>query len=279
MGFRWRLLPWLLIAIAVALPGCITRTVREGVVEENDLEIVLRSERKGGKEIERHFQQPATISAQRLSNILGALTIEDREGKVSQQRAAIAYELLAPVSEGLSQAFAEADANQEIAVKAVRKEHRLGIFHRKYLTSFVTFLRDDYLYVFLSRIDWEIPKRREDDHLPEPRIGDRVMDFRTVPGGAILQNSSRSVLVRWQDPVFRRAVVERSASDDERRRTVLMESPIPAEELEAQEQSLPRGLSAETLRALADLEEARQAGEITESEYQRRYWELTHAEE
>jgi hypothetical protein len=55
------------------------------------------------------------------------------------------------------------------------------------------------------------------------------------------------------------------------RKTILMESPV--EEWAKEEPSdapLPPDLSPDQLRALADLEEARQRGQITEAEYRAR---------
>jgi hypothetical protein len=58
------------------------------------------------------------------------------------------------------------------------------------------------------------------------------------------------------------------------RKTILMESDEPESEAEAEpeqpagQQTIPAGISAKTLRALADLEERRQRGEINEYAYE-----------
>ena len=70
----------------------------------------------------------------------------------------------------LAEAFAEVKPDQELGVVIARKQRRLGIFHRKYLTSFITWMRDDGLYIDFSRVEWEVPKNKEDD-LPQPRRG------------------------------------------------------------------------------------------------------------
>jgi hypothetical protein len=55
------------------------------------------------------------------------------------------------------------------------------------------------------------------------------------------------------------------------RKTILLDSPIPDSEDEAVEPNeFPAELSPEQLRALADLEEQRQQGRITESDYRTR---------
>ena len=53
-------------------------------------------------------------------------------------------------------------------------------------------------------------------------------------------------------------------------RTILMDSPVPRNELD--DVSIPtlEGIEPEVLRALADLEDARRNGSVTETEYQQR---------
>ena len=87
----------------------------------------------------------------------------------------------------------------------------------------------------------------------------------------MLQAGSQGVAVSWRDPLFsipvRRERREESAGGTPRPRTILMESPIPAEERDA---PVLDGLDGDTLRALADLEDARREGRLTETEYQQR---------
>lgn len=251
----------LLLAFPLLLSGCITHTVTTRFYDNGAIRVFFRHQERSGDEIPRGYDHPATVSPERLAHVLALVDVETREDKTEVRRPAVASELLLPVAELLSGALAEASPNQEIAVVAVRKERRLGIFHRKYLTSFVAYMKDDSLFIHLSRVEWEVPKNDEDD-LPEPHIGDRVMPFRALPARAMSSVGTQELAVRWRDPVFGEPLARRG--DEVRRRTVLMDSPIPQDERTA---PLPEGLSPETLRDLADLEEARQRGDITEHDY------------
>jgi hypothetical protein len=84
----------------------------------------------------------------------------------------------------------------------------------------------------------------------------------------------QSVAVSWKDDRFRNPTSVRVGPGGKvTRRTVLMEEEAPASEAPAAgESELPA--DPERLRALADLEEARRAGDITEAEYQRQRRQL-----
>ena len=258
------------VAAAVGL-GCGTRTVETELVDEPNLQVSLRHEVSGGVRSERGFQHPATISRQRMLHILGALDIETREpGKPRQRIAAIHPELLDPIARALVDALEKADSTQDVALLAVRKEGRLGIFHRKRLTTLTAYARDDRLYVFLSRVEWQIPKEREGKNLPEPARDERQMDFRAVPGPKMSQAGAQGIAIRWRDPLFSTPVRVAGEDGERERRTILMESPIPADELDDEDAPTIDGITPEVLRALADLEEARRSGTITETEYLQR---------
>ena len=252
--------------------GCATRVVKTPIVESERLEVALRHSAQGGTAVERDFQHPANISSERLSHILGAIDIQVTDPDKQRIRlAAIHPELLQPVSRAMSRAFAKADSSQEVIVIAVRKQQRLGIFNKKYLTTLTAFFRNDRLYVHLSRVEWEIPKDRKNKVLPQPHRGEKQMAFRTAPGRKMTQAGSQGVAIRWHDPLFSLPV--RSASSvggPRQQRTILMDSPIPPEEADDEPQLPSSRLSPETLRALADLEEERRAGKLTEAEYEHR---------
>jgi len=75
--------------------------------------------------------------------------------------------------------------------------------------------------------------------------------------------------VRWRDPMFRKAGHIRVGPTGEvMRRTILMESPPEAAEEDLPPARLPS--DPEALRELADLEDLRRSGEISEAEYHRR---------
>jgi len=80
----------------------------------------------------------------------------------------------------------------------------------------------------------------------------------------------QEVAVDWRDPAFREPRRISVTPTGVHRRTILMESPeTPAGEAERSGE-----LSPAALRALADLEEARRAGRVSESEYQARRQEI-----
>ncbi|MCG8587752.1 MAG: DMAP1-binding domain-containing protein [Proteobacteria bacterium] len=260
----------LVVLGAVAVGGCATRTIRETISDAGGIEVTLRHQQKGRTVIAREFGHPVAISATRLAHILARIDVEDREAAERERRNAISTDLLTPLSEALSAAFERANSDQEIAIVAIRRERRFGVFTRKFLTSFVAYRKNDLLHVHLSRIDWEIPKQRE-ERLPEPRAGDRVMDFRAIPTDGMRNTGSQSLAVSWRDPVFAQARrIQPGVGTKIRRRTILMDSPIPDEEAGGATDTDPLALPPEALRELADLEEQRQTGILSEAEYRLR---------
>ena len=154
---------------------------------------------------------------------------------------------------------------------AISRFKHFNVFERKYLTSFVAYARDDRLYIHLARSEFdmsEFPRHRQEEP-PEPRIGEHPMKFRLYSGTAMTLVDAQSVAVEWRNPVFSRPTRTKILPSGEvRRKTILMESP-PEEWIsdESAVDVLPENLSPEQLRALADLEERRQRGDVTEAEY------------
>jgi len=262
-----------LVAIAAAGSGCATRTIRETFHEDPTTRIVLRHHRESGEAVDRGYSQPIAIAPVRLAHILSRIDIRTEAKKGAQRAPALPTEALYIVADHLSKALREADSTQEIAVYYTRRAKRFGIFDHHFLTSFVTYAKDDLLYIHLSRTDWEIPKTGKNERLPEPRVGDYVMEFRIVPSKGMTQVDGQSVAVAWHDPVFKKPSRTRiTPSGHVVRRTILMESPEEEDESadEPTFERLPENLSSTTLRALADLEDERHRGEITEVEYNTR---------
>lgn len=270
-----RLTGTLAALLAAVLCGCMTRSVTEIAYDNRPIEVKLRKQVKGFEEVDRGFEHPAVISVERLTNILASVNIEmSQKKKGTFQRNAIAAELIRPMAEGMARAFAEASPNQELAVLAVLKVKQHLIFHRNRLTSLSAYVKDGALFIYVSRVEWEIPQHRE-DNLPLPVVGEEVMDFRTVGGTRVYPVGDQGLSIAWRDPVFKRAPALLLGDSNVRQRTILAEEAIPQSELGT---TLPaeavRNLSPETLRSLADLEEARRAGSITENEYHRERDEL-----
>jgi hypothetical protein len=255
-------------AFVATLTGCATTTT---VIDRKGLKVQLISKR--GDDIE--LNHPTIISPVRLSHILTRIDIR-LSVKEGQQRApAFNIETIDAISRGLARGLSEAGPNQRVIVYSIRREKRFGIFDSNYLTSFIAYVHGKHLFLHLSRSDWEIPPRRE-DNIPQPKIGKFPSKFRILPGKAMKMVDEQSLAITWGDPVFERPTRTRiTPSGKMMRKTILMESNEPeidsesdADEAEPR-MTLPAGISAQTLRALADLEERRQRGEIGEEDYAR----------
>ena len=257
--------------VALALSGCFTHRVVEDVHSTRGLTIQLRGEKKGGEFISRGYEHPSIISPLRISRILAAIEVETGQGDERQRSGIMAYSMFQPVARGLADALEKANPGQEIAVSAVQKHRRLGIFHKKTLTSFVTYVKDGELSVHLSRVNWEIPKGKE-KKLPTPRIGDDVMPFRVVPVRGMRRQGPQVIAARWRDDAFGKTASGSRPSDPDkvRRRTILLDERLPPDEMDAGLSAAQvEALSEAELEALQKLQDQRASGEITEDEYLR----------
>lgn len=256
----------LLAALTLSLSGCITRTVRESVFEKDQTQVLLRSEKRGGEPVDRGFEHPVTIAPVRMAHILSRIDLRVDKKDKRERRHAIPTETLYLIAAGVSDALAKADSTQEVVVLSVRRTKRLGIFDRNYLTSLLCYVKDDLLFIQISRSDWEIPPRRR-ERLPETHVGEHPRPFRLLADRAMSLADAQTVAVAWKDPVFRKPTRTRiTPSGKVVRRTVLMES-LEEDPTEFEAQPQLGDLSPQTLRDLADLEEARSRGEIGETEY------------
>ena len=127
---------------------------------------------------------------------------EDADSPTRERRPAVPARILKPISEGLAKAFTEASADQEVVVLALRKQLQHGVFHRKFLTSFVTYLRDGEIHVFFSRVNWPVDAKRAGDRLPEPRPNDRVMPITSVGNATYKKVGAQGVRATWRSPAF-----------------------------------------------------------------------------
>jgi hypothetical protein len=171
----------------------------------------------------------------------------------------------------MAAALETAGPNQEVVVMALRKQMQKGIFNRKYLTSFIAYMKDDRLYLLFSRVDWKVDDKSARKKLPNPIRGEEVMAFRTVANENYRYAGRQGVEVLWQSAVFARPLVEPgSIKGKARRKEILAAEPIPIDERgETATAEQIMSLSPEELRQLADLEEDRKEGTITEAEYLR----------
>lgn len=240
-----------LMAAALTPVACVTRRVRELVFSEGGTEVLLRGTREGGSRVDLGYQHPRTIPARRLAEILSRIDIR-RSGDAGDTPApAIPPTKLALVAAGLAAALAAADPGQQLVLRSTRTERKFGLLRREYLTSLVAYVDNGDLIVHLRHIDWAIPKPRP-DRLPEPWIHKHPMDFQVLPGPGMERIGPQAVRVSGI------ALLSEPASDG------APEPPPPSPE--AFTETL-EGLSAETLRALAVLREARERGELADREY------------
>lgn len=256
-----------LVAVSFVASGCFTKVMRSPVYSENGVEVFLRYEEKGGKPIDRGYSQPVQIAPVRLTNLLSR--IEVRKNESPDRTPAIETDLLYPIGEGISRAFAKATSSQEVVVMAKQRKRNLAIFTQDYLTSLVLWNIDDKLYIKLGHLDWAVPKDPKET-IAEPKADDIIGKFRAVPSDGIAAEGTQLVTAQWRDSLFKDSgALSIRPGGQVVRRTVLMDS---GEEIGAEPAAgapiPPQGVTPENLRALADLEEARQRGEVTEADYQ-----------
>jgi len=259
-----RLAGLLLALLALGTSACITRTTRQTVVDSAGLQVILRGEKRGNTPVDRGFDHPLTIAPVRMAHILSRIDVEDSSGKKKERRPAIPTENLYPLAEALAKGLAAADPSQEVVVQSVKRTKRFGVFDRYYLTSLLVWAQDDMLHVQVARSDWEIPIRRR-EQLPEPHDGEQEQSFRLLVDKGMSLVDAQSAIVDWRDPVFAKPTRTRIMPGGKvLRTTILMES---ADEAPAPRPEISDELSPEQLRALADLEEARRDGKLSEAEY------------
>ena len=217
--------PYLLACLIFALlPACATRTASTTVINQQGLEIRLRSEKPtfGFKTLPRGFNQPIKISPARLQAILSGIQVDERPSRKStirERRFAISRKLLPKIADGLAQAYAQAGPNQEIVVLALEKRMHNFVFTRKFLTSFVTWVEGDEMVVDLSRLGWEANEKRAKDKmeparydLPTPIVGEIVMPFNTVEDGPYQTSGPQGVKVSWRDSYFGAESIEQNVA-------------------------------------------------------------------
>jgi hypothetical protein len=253
--------------LAATLGGCGARYARVPLHESPDLRVTLRSEIENGAPRARGFSHPATLSALRAAAVLGRIEIRESGKEAAELRPAMPQAVASELGGVLAEALARADATQEVVVRAKRRERRLGVFTRAFATSFVAFVdAEGRLQVHLADADRELPAG-EDGELPEPIAGRGTHAFKVLPGPHIAAIGQRSVAVDWRADTFGTP----APASVGRRRTILMDGGAPRPEdapIVADEGPLPTDPAV--LQALADLENERRAGRVSEVEYQRR---------
>jgi hypothetical protein len=254
--------------------GCATRPAP--VFDEGGIRVFLRSDVRWFRTVDKGYAHPVTIAPVRVAHILSRIDLKPPSGFLvsfegdKQRVPAVSTDALYTIAEGVSKALAAAEPNQEVIVMAIRDTKRWGVFDHDFLTSLILFVRDERLYVQVCHHDWEIPKTR-DERIPEPHLGDKPQSFKLYASTAMSLVSDQAVAIDWRDPVFAKPSRTRVLPSGEvERREILMESPEEVKDSGDPGMSLPENLSPEQLRSLADIEEQRRAGRITETEYRAR---------
>lgn len=274
-----RLLLAALALVGLLAAGC-TTPVSQDVFEEGGIKVFLRAEKRWqlGPIIEQGYDHPITIAPVRIGYILSRIDAR----QAGKKQPAIQTEMVFKIAEGISRALARADSDQQVVVMAKRSQRSLGVFDHDYLTSMVVYAKGDQLFIHLGRLDWEVPQK-DKEKPPQPHVGEHRQNFRVYPSEAMELVDEQSVAANWRDPIFARATRTKVLPTGKVvRKTILLESdvedlPEGAEAPVAEspvEHNIPSGLSPAQLRALADLEEARQAGTVSEAEYAERQREI-----
>lgn len=260
-----------LLAFASAVTGCLTFQTRTPVSDANGVRVFLRSDNTVSGGVEKGYSHPAIISNVRVTHVLSRLDLRTTIKDGNRREPAVPTTLLSDIAEGLSQGLAKAEPDDQVVVMAVRNDHSFGVFDKKYLTSLLAFVRDDRLYIFVDQSDELIQKRSRAEEPREPRLDARHKKFRLYGGESMEVIDSQTVSVAWRSDIFTRPTRTKTLpSGQVRRKEILLEEPVPDAAETPPVGALPARLSPSQLRDLADLEEARQAGHITEAEYQSR---------
>lgn len=261
----------LLLPALVLAAGCGPRYRRTVVQDEGGITVKLRSRIVDGEVEPRGFAHPVAVSGIRLAHILSRIDVRLSSGAEEEsgdRRPAVDTSLIYPLGDALSLGLARANESQEVVVMAIRKERRLGLFTSERLTSLVAWVEGERLVIHLARSDDLVPKGELDD-LKDPVLGRSVQDFKVVATEGITPLGPQVVAVHWRDPRFREADhIRVGPTGRVMRRTILMEAPPEPAEDPGPPARLPSDPQA--LRELADLEELRRAGRISEGEYHRR---------
>jgi len=254
-------------AAALAALACAPSYVRTPVYKQDETQIYLRHAAKFGTPIERGFQHPLAIAPVRLTNILARIDVKG-SGDKDQRKPAIPTGVLYAIGEGAAQALGKANSSQEVVVMAIERRRNLGVFTTEYATTLLLWAQDGKLFIQLGKLD-EALSRDPNAKLPEPTTdGSDLKKRKVLAGDGMTPMAPMLVAVDWRDPVFKESAVRVRAGGEVVRRTILLETP---EEEKKEGGAAPlENLSPEALRALADLEETRRRGELTEGEYQTR---------
>ncbi|MGH9884500.1 MAG: hypothetical protein ACREBE_03170 [bacterium] len=263
---------FLAVVAVCALCGCAATYVRERVFDKPTARVELRHEEKGGEIVTHDYAHPATISDVRIAHILASLSYEDSEAR---RRPMIQAEFIYDLADGITAALAKATPSDEVAAACFPVERTLGIFTTEEATAFRLVLIGDEMqiefYALEQPIEKDSSKIVERDYDIPTSLPSFAPKFKIVPGEAQRISGDRAVLIAWRDDYYRKPVNLSFRDGQARRRTVLMEMPDEVDpKAPAAPTSVPPGLADAQIRALDQLDAARQSGLVKEADYQRR---------
>jgi hypothetical protein len=259
------------LALALCTLACGPKLVRETVFQNERALVLLRHSVDGGKVVPRGRAHPAVIADVRLAHILASITHEDGKGERAPTiRSEHVYEL----AEGMAKAFEKAGPDDEVVGVGYARDRRLAIFTAERATAFRSWIDPGgelMLQFFAIEQDLPEPSDRGAPRAWEPpaELPGGQAPFKLIPGEAQRPAGPRGLAIAWRDDYYRQPVAMRIRGGQVRRRTVLLEAPIE-EVAPAAQEPLPADLSDAQRQALDQLEAARRAGLVRETEYQRR---------
>ena len=261
----------LAVLVVCALAGCAPKLVRERVSDKPSTRVELRHEEKGGEVVTRGYAHPATISDVRIAHILASLSYEDDE---KRRQPMIQSQYVYELAEGIAAGLEKSTSNDEIAAACFPVERTLGIFTNEQVTAFRLALVGDEMQIDFFAV--EQPMERESARLATREyeipatLPSFAPKFKIVPGEAQRTAGDRGVLIAWRDDYYRKPVNLSFRQGQARRRTVLMELPEEEPSKAPAQAPPPSALADAQIRALDQLDAARQSGLVKESDYQRR---------
>lgn len=259
-----------LLCVSVAIGGCATKQARTPVYEQGGVRVLLRSDVRGGEGVNQGFSHPVTIAPIRITNILSRIEVRKEDGDEQQtlRQPAISTGVLYPIGEGISQALAKADPSQAVVVMAVERRKSMKVFTADYLTSLIVWVKDDRIFVHLGQLG-EPMSTDPRDKPREPQLGVIESKKRVLASEGFTTAGPRLVAADWRSNVFGDlSTIRIRPGGNVVRRTILMEEAVDDPSAQPGPAPPPEGLSPEALRALADLEETRRRGGLSETDYQ-----------
>jgi hypothetical protein len=262
---------------ALATSGCLAKQAKTPVYDKNGVQVFLRQATKGGKAQDRGYSHPVTIAPVRITNILARIEVrtEDEDEEKNLRKPAVPTGVLYSIGEGVSQALAKADSSQEVVVMAIERRKSLKVFTQDFLTSLIVWVKDDRLFVHLGDMG-SVVSTDPRDKPREPQLDTVVGKKKVLGGEGMTPSGPRLVAVDWRNNVFKDlSAIRVQPGGKVVRRTILVEEPAEDDgSAQPGPAPPPEGLSPEALRALADLEETRRRGELSETDYQAKRREI-----